>query len=252
MRVERRVSAGVLAAGLLGGLTLVGASGQLHAAQAEEPVPEITPPRSAGLSEGPSPHDFVELEVREAELVLTNTSDRAINAWSVKTVVRSSQGYEAYSTFGVDAYRSPMFPGGQEKLLQPGESITIDKGEEPWIREDHRGPGSGVFYEVGALTFEGGESVGDAEIVDRIFESRLQQAKAALKALQVTSSAKVGESEVLANLPKQYRSNLDFYSSSTQAVRAIYHQAREDYRVAIENLRPEDLDRLSSLEEVVQ
>lgn len=223
----------------------------MYAAQDREPLPEISPPPKA-LSGGPPPNDFVTLEVRETDLVLTNISDRPINAWIVKTVVRSSQGHEAYMEYGKDAYRSSMFPGGEEELLEPGESVTIEKGEAPWIREDLRGPGSGVFYEVGAVTFEGGDAAGDPDVLDTLFTGRVEDARVALRAIQASATATARDAGVLDDLPQEYRSMLQRYASREEALYAIYQEAWEDYKAALANLRPEDLAELPQPEEVLQ
>lgn len=198
------------------------------------------------------PEDIVRLEVRENDLLLTNISDRPVNAWVVKQVVRSSRGYEAYTSLGVDVFRSPKFPGGEERLLQPGESVTLEKGEEPWIREDHRGPGSGVFYEVGAVTFDGGEAVGDPEILDRVFERRLDLARSALKAMALTASAESGDFTELEELPPLYRGRLESFENREEAIRVVYDEAWTDYEWTVRNLRPSDLAQLPAREEVLQ
>lgn len=240
-------------AGVLGSMILLAAAAPsiAEAPEAAVQAEARSPVRSADLFEPTLPDEFVQLEVGETEVVLTNTSDRPINAWVVKKVVRSSQGYEAYATLGVDAYRAPILPT-DEDLLLPGESVTFEKGEEPWLREDHRGPGSGVYFEVGALTFHGAEAVGDAEVVERIFERRLEWAKAALAALQATESAQSGDPDALEGLPEAYRPQLDLYTTRDEAVEAIRSNAWEDYSIAVANLRPKDLAELPSGEEVTR
>jgi hypothetical protein len=251
MEIRRTARIVAVTAGLLSLVIAVGSlPPNLRADQSATGARNDAPPRRAEIVPPSAPDDFVRLDVREDDLLLTNISERPINAWVVKQVVRSSQGYEAYTTLGVDAFRSPKFPGGEERLLQPGESVTLEKGEEPWIREDHRGPGSGVFYEVGAVTFDGGEAVGDPEIVDRIFGRRLDLAKTALKALEVTAAVEAGDTPDLDELPPQYRGRLEFFASREQAVRAIHDEAWADYEWTVRNLRPGDRVQLPSPEEV--
>lgn len=245
MRHGQEVLAGGVSAGLLSVLISVCAAAHVHAAQAEELVPEVPPPRSAELSEGPSPEDFVTLEVRESDLVLTNTSDRPIVAWTVRTVVRISEGNEGWSGTGEDRFRYSLLPEGEEGLLRPGESVVLQKGAEPWVREDLKGPDFGVYYDVGALVFENAEWTGVPEVVDRIFETRLELARKALQALEVTESAKAADGMTIEDLPRGYRRNLDSYASLHEAARAIHARAREDYRVAVANLRLEDLAQLN-------
>lgn len=253
MGFHRRTRSRAVQAGLLGSMMLLAAAApSIAGAQAAAEQAEAqSPARSADLFAPTLPEEFVRLEVRETDVVLTNTSDRPINAWVVKKVVRSSQGYEAYATLGVDAYRAPILPS-DEDLFLPGESVTFEKGEEPWLREDHRGPGSGVYFEVGALTFEGAEAVGDPEVVDGIFQRRLDLAKAALAALQATASAQSGAPGALEGLPEAYRPHLDLHTTHDEAVQAIRSEAWEDYSIAVANLRPQDLAELPSAEEVTR
>lgn len=219
----------------------------VQAAQDADPLPEISPPRSASLSAGPSVEDFAHLEVREDELVLTNISDRPFTAWGVKTVLRSSQGNEASGYTMTDAYRAPIRSSGEEGLLQPGESVSFPKGAKPWLREDHRGPGAGVYYEIGVLTFEGGDAVGDSKLVERIFSDRLKEARSALKAIEVAhaaASAEAGKAVVLDDLPAEYRRYLDIYANQEEALFAVRNEALEEYSLAVDNLRLKDLAEL--------
>lgn len=224
----------------------------VHSAQDADPLPEISPPRSASLSTGPSVEDFAHLEVREDELVLTNVSDRPFTAWGVKTVIRSSQGYEAWGSQFTDAYRSPILSSGEKGLLQPGESVSFPKGEKPWLREDHRGPGAGVYYEVGVLTFAGGDAVGDPKLVDRIFQARLEKAHSALEALKVAGAAEQGEAFEVNNLPSGYHRFLRLHTSREAALGAVQAKALDEYFLAVANLRPQDLDELPLPEEVTE
>lgn len=215
-----------------------------------EPLPLIPPP-SKSTSKGPSPEDFARLEIRETEFVLTNISDRTINAWVIKIVRRSSQGRESRGAVLTDAYRSANQPIGQERLLHPGESVSIEKGEQPPLGGDYRGPGAGVYYAIGALTFEGGEAVGDPQLVDDIFESRLEWARSALKALELVEVAASAAPKpvVLDELPARFGRYLDLYANRAEALRAIHNEALEEYGIAVANLRPQDVENLPQLEE---
>lgn len=233
---------------LLGTILLVGAMevGQANAQTQVAAKPDLDERSSpaADLSNPASPEDFVTLEVRETDLVLTNISDRPIVAWMVRQVLRITRDNEGWTGIGEDHFRHSLFPDGDEGLLQPGESIVLDRPEDPWVREDAKGPEFAVYYDVGALVFENAEWVGRPEVADRIFNTRLDVARTALEALEVANAAEAGNVGVLEDLPTRYRGRLDLHPSRVEALRAIRDEAREDYQVALGNLRAEDLARL--------
>lgn len=183
----------------------------------------------------PTPDDYTSLLEHPDTLVLTNTSDRPIIAWMVQTVTRSSQGYEASSGHGTDAYRAGILPPGvDDGILEPGESATLPK-PKPWLREDHRGPGAGVRHYVGAIVFENNEAIGEPKIIERIFERRLAWAREAAAALEALDT----DIESLREIPAYWRVFADI-PDREKAIAEIRKRAREDYRVALDNLRPQD------------
>jgi hypothetical protein len=190
--------------------------------------------------------EFVELEVRDEELVLTNVSDRPIVAWSVRKVTRITEGNEGWGGLTKDALGYALEPDGYESLFLPGETVTLDRPGEPWIRPDLKGPEYLVYYDVGALVFENAEWVGVPEVVDRIFEYRLEVARDALTALEMIDSANPD----IDRLPKRYQHILRQFASRADGLRAILGEARESYQNAVANLRPEDLASLQLMDDV--
>jgi hypothetical protein len=186
-----------------------------------------------------SPEAYTSLVEHADHLVLTNTSDRPIVAWMVQTRTRSSQGYEATSGSGTDAFRSGLFPAGLEGVLEPGESVEVDK-PKPWLREDHRGPGASVRHYVGAIVFENNEALGEPEVVERIFERRRDLALQAALALDAVDTVP----EKLRDLPS-YARVFSEITDREEALAEIRRRAREDYRVAVDHLRPMDREVLT-------
>lgn len=244
MRFNRRPGAVGTTAVLVAAMILGFGTAPVHAAQAEE--------RSRDAERGPCCQpavgdwrNFVQLEVGDKEIVLTNVSDRAIVAWSVRQVTRITKGNEGYGSVRRDAFGYPLVPDGNEDLLHPGESVILERPGDPWIRPDLRGPEYLVYYDVGALVFENAEWVGVPEVVDRIFEYRLEVASEAFTALELIASG----AEELDRLPSRYQSRMQQFDSRADALRAILGEARESYENAVANLRPEDLAKLPRLEE---
>lgn len=251
MGIGRQAPTCTTSAALLGAaiLLLIAAPANLCAEESGPPVKKPAPLR-ADDTPG-TPEDYVRLEVREDDLLLTNVSDRPIVAWNVKHVVRNRDGNEGYTSIAQDYFRSPMFPAGYDKLFLPGESMTLEKSGEPWIREDYRDQGWHTFYEVGALVFEAGEAVGDPEIIERFFELRIDTARDALQALRVMARIEDGERGAVDELPETYRRNLDFYPTREESLTAIESSAWNDYRQALAHLRPRDLEGLPTPAEVL-
>lgn len=183
-----------------------------------------------------TPESFTKLVEHPDALELVNVSDRPIVAWMVRTVTRSSQGHEAKTSTGVDAFRDELLPTGTTSgTLLPGQSVTMDK-PQPWLREDHRGPGSGVRHYVGLVALDDGQVVGDADLIERLFERRralAAQATAALDALE-RDPAK------LRDLP-MYSDLFSYFDDEEEALAEIRRRAQEDYRATIDHLRPQDL-----------
>lgn len=204
------------------------------------PVPAL-----AALAEEPpqqrpsTPQMYTKLVQLPDKLVMTNTSDRPIVAWMIRTVTRSSKGYEAISESGTDKYRNALFPGGTDEFLQPGESVTIEK-PNVWLREDHRGQGAGTRHYVGMIVFENNEAVGDADLVEQTFERRLDEAREAAAALHALDVAPAR----LRDLP-MYKRILEQYAERDEALEEIRRSARENYRIAVDHLRPQDLEVLA-------
>ncbi|HSL84422.1 MAG TPA: hypothetical protein VLF66_16740 [Thermoanaerobaculia bacterium] len=215
----------------------------LYAAQAAEQAQSVSPDRVADLSATASWEDFVTLEVGEDELVLTNVSDRPIVAWSVRQVTRISEGNEGWGGLRKDSFGYAQEPGGYDDLLLPGESVTLERPPDPWIRPDLKGPEYLVYYDVGALVFENAEWVGVPEVVDRIFDYRLKVARDAVTAIEVLDST----TPALERLPEPYQNTLRRFASRADGVRAVLEEARIDYESAVANLRPEDLAKLPEL-----
>lgn len=238
----REVAAGLAALGTA--ILFVSATGPVEGAPPEERSPE-TERRGCCQPAVGNWQDFVQLEVRDQELVLTNVSDRTIVAWTVRQVTRISRGNEGYGSITVDFADYPLIPDGQEKLLLPGKSVTLERPPDPWIRPDLKGPEYEVYYDVGALVFEEAEWVGVPSFVDRIFEARLEAARSAVTALEVIASGAEG----LEDLPERYRWRLQEAGSRSDALRAIEEEARASLEVAVANLRPQDLDKLPQLAE---
>lgn len=191
--------------------------------------------------------EFVDLEVRDQEFVLTNISDRPIVAWTVRTVVRVTRGNEGWSGNTQDHAGYRLVPAGYEGLLHPGESVSIPRSAgKPWTRPDLKGPEYAVYHDVGALVFENAEWVGVPEVIDHIFDHRLEAARDALTALEVIDSADPD----LDRLPKRYQHTLRHFASRPEGLRAILGDARESYQNAVANLRPEDLACLQRKEDV--
>ena len=221
------------------------ATGPVPSAQAEEPSRREPEPQPCCKPAVGNWQDFVQLEVRDTELVLTNISNRAIVAWSVRQVTRITEGNEGYGAVSTDALGYQRKPDGYEDLLHAGESVTLQRPEDPWIRPDLKGPEYAVYYDVGALVFENAEWVGVPEVIDRIFEYRLKIARDALTALELIASG----DEELDELPESYHRRLRQFVNQADGLRAILGEARESYENAIANLRPEDLATLPRLEE---
>lgn len=234
------------------GIVIVLASMSIGSAlEAQETEPRAEPTiRPGKVSALGAPDDFGRLELEGNEVVLTNVSERPFVAWTIKYVVRSSQGVEAYSMIQEDYFRSPVFPGGEENFIAPGESVRVEKMGEPWVRDDHRGPGFGLFYEIGALVFAGGEAVGDPEIVERIFERRRDLTQNAMATMALLERGREVDESVLDDLPDIYRNRLNNYSDPAAATRALRERATRDFRNALTHLRPDDLRRLGIDEEV--
>lgn len=201
--------------------------------RAARPVPPLEEPSPRPQS---TPESFTKLVEHPDTLEIVNISDRPIFAWTVQTVTRSSQGYEAKSGIGVDAIRADLLPtGDNDGVLLPGASVTIEK-PRPWLREDHRGPGSGVRHYVGLVAFEDDQAFGDADLIERLFERRREaarQAAAALDALE-RDPAKLHELPLYSNV-------FDYFSDREQALAEIGRRAREDYQLNLRHLRPQDL-----------
>jgi hypothetical protein len=217
----------------------------LDADQAVVPAPAEDSVRVTNVNDWASWKDFVTLEVGEDELVLTNVSDRPIVAWTVRQVTRITEGNEGYGSITVDAADYPLIPGGYDELLLPGESVTLERPAEPWIRPDLKGPEYLVYYDVGALVFENSDWVGAPKFADRIFEGRLKAAERALVALEVIAAG----SENLNGLPERYRRRLSEFPSREDALRTIQEEARQSLEVMVSSLRPEDLAKLPRLKE---
>lgn len=196
---------------------------------AAEELPSPSPPQ-------PSPADFTSLVEHPDTLVLTNTSDRPIIAWMVRTVTRSSQGYEAKSQQGTDAYRAAIFPHGEvQGTLEPGESVTIPK-PRPWLREDHRGPGASVRHYVGLVVFEETEAYGDSDLIENLFERRRAFAREAVEALDALER----DPDKIREMP-MYRNVFSHFTDRGEALAEIRRRATEDYRLTVSYLRPQDL-----------
>ena len=239
----RRVTAG--SAVLVTTILVASATGPVHGNQPVErsrPDPGRQPCCEPAVGDW---HDFAQLEIREKELVLSNVSDRTIVAWTVRQVTRITEGNEGYSSITVDSADYPLIPNGHERLLLPGESVTLERPVDPWIREDLKGPEYAVYYDVGALVFEDAEWIGVPKFVDRIFEARLEAARRALIALEVIAEG----TEDLKGLPERYRPWLEEAGSRSEALRAIHQAASKSLELAVSNLRPEDLAKLPGLEE---
>jgi hypothetical protein len=202
---------------------------------AELPVDRV-PAQEPAPTTQPTPATFTRLVEHEDTLELVNVSDRPIVAWMVRTVTRSSQGHEAKTGTGVDAFRDELLPTGTTSgTLPPGQSVTIEK-PRPWLREDHRGPGSGVRHYVGLVAFDDGQVVGDADLIERLFERRRDlaaQAAAALDALERDPTK-------LRDLP-MYSDVLTYFEDEQRAIAEIRRRAQEDYRLTVDHLRPQDL-----------
>lgn len=247
MRPNRARWACARTAALASTLILTAVSGPLLARPAEEPSP---PAPERGAPAVGNWQDFVRLEVKDKELVLTNISDRPIVAWMVRTVVHVDEEHEAWSGTGEDHFRYTLSPDGRDRLFLPGASKTIPRGEEPWTREDLKGPEYRVYYDLGALVFEGAEWVGQPKVADRIFQGRLKEARAALAVLEMTASDMDEPGDLSERYKRLMQSELSVASSREEALKALRQEAWEDYQVAVTNLRPEDVARLE-LEEVV-
>jgi hypothetical protein len=217
----------------------------LHAAQHAEPAQPQDPGRATDLSASASWGDFVTLEILEDELVLTNVSDRAIVAWTVRQVTRITEGNEGWGAMGEDGFGYALKPDGYDELLLPGESVSLERPPDPWIRPDLKGPEFLVYYDVGALVFENTEWVGVPEVVDRIFAYRLQVAQDALTTIEMIEA---GE-PVLDRLPERYQNRLRQFTSRAEGARTILGEARASYENAVANLQPEDLAELPRREE---
>lgn len=220
----------------------------LHAAQAAEPAQSENPGRPTDLSASASWKDFVTLEVQEDEMVLTNVSDRAIVAWTVRQVIRITEENEGWGGVTKDAFSYAQRPDGHDDLLLPGESVTLQRPPDPWIRPDVKGPEYLVYYDVGALVFENAEWVGVPEVVGKIFDYRLKVARDALVALEELESV----TPDLDRVPETYQRVLQRFATRADGVRAVIEEATGDYETAVANLRPEDLEKLRESGEVVQ
>lgn len=195
-----------------------------------------------------NPEEHARLELRESEIVLTNISDRPIVAWALRTVHCYSLGASmgaSFSLYRSDKYHYPLDADGFEGLLHPGESVTQPWNPDgDWIRPDRLGSGSGVYHDIGALVFDGTEAVGAPEVIDLIFEDRLENARVALRAQEAVRSGAGG----LHELPSKYRWLLEVHTDLNQGLRAIDGKASQDYSIAVSSLRPEDLRRLETEE----
>lgn len=247
MRFSRCAGAAGTTAVLATAMILASASGRVHAAQAEERSRRDSERQPCCQPAVGNWRDFVQLEVRDKELVLTNVSDRPIVAWIVRQVTRIAEGNEGYLYLSNDAFGHSLIPDGYERLLDPGESVTLERPGDPWIRPDLKGPEYLVYYDVGALVFESAEWVGVPRDIDRIFERRLEVAWDALTALDVIGSG----GEELDRLPRTYQLRLEQFASRSDGLGALLAEARESYENAIANLRPEDVAKLPRLEEAI-
>lgn len=193
---------------------------------AEEPS---APPR-------PTPESFIKLVEHPDTLELTNISDRPIVAWMVCTVTRSSQGPEARTATGVDAIRDELLPTGTtDGTLLPGASVTVER-PKPWLREDHRGPGSSVRHYVGLVALEDDQAFGDADLIEGLFERRRAAAREAAAALDALER----DPTKLRDLP-MYRDVFNYFHDHEKALAEIRRRARQDYQLTLDHLRPEDL-----------
>lgn len=202
------------------------------------PAPCVDPPVG-------NPEEYATLEIRGSEIVLTNVSDRPIVAWVLRSVACTKLGVGSVATTSFDHFTYPLYLDGHEDLLYPGESYT--QAIDPtggWIRPDLLGPDSGVYYDIGALVFDGPEAVGAPETIERVFEDRLQVARDALRARTAVRAGAGG----LAELPASYLGLLDGAPDLSQAFLAIETSALEKYELTLENLRPQDLERLDGWE----
>jgi hypothetical protein len=201
-----------------------------------EPVAGLVAAEERSPRPRSTPESFIMLVEHPDTLELTNISDRPIIAWMVSTVTRSSQGYEAKTGNGVDAIRDELLPTGiTDGVLLPGASVTIEK-PKPWLRKDHRGPGSGVRHYVGLVALDDDEAFGDADLIEQLFERRrllAGQAAAALDALERDPTK-------LLDLPL-YRDVFHTAVDRERALAEIRRRAREDWELTVAHLRPQDL-----------
>lgn len=183
-----------------------------------------------------TPESFIKLVEHPDTLELTNISDRPVAAWMVRTVTRSRQGFEARTESGVDAIRDELLPAGATRgALLPGASVKIEK-VKPWLREDHRGPGSSVRHYVGLVVLEDDQAFGDADLIERLFDRRramVREAAAALDALE-------RDPRQIRDFP-MYRDVFDHVPDQEEALAEIRRRAREDYQLTVSHLRPQDL-----------
>lgn len=183
-----------------------------------------------------TPESFTKLVEHPDTLEIINVSDRPIFAWMVRTETRSSQGYVARTQTGVDAFRDELLPTGTtHSVLLPGASAMI-KRPKPWLREDHRGPGSSVRHYVGLVVFEDDQAFGDADLIERLFERRRSMAREAAEALEALE----GDPTKLHSLP-MYRDVFNYLPDQDEALAEIRRRAREDYQLTLDHLRPQDL-----------
>lgn len=185
--------------------------------------------------------DFVQLEVRDTELILTNVSDRPIVGWMVRTVV-GVEGNQGWGGTGEDRLGYEKHPDGVGRLLLPGESVSIPRAEDTRPLEDRRYP---LHHDVGALLFENAEWVGVPEVVDRMFGTRVRLASDALTTLEAVAS---GSAE-LDQLPIRYQKVAEGHANGEDALRAVYAAALEHLETTLLNLRPEDLAKIPRLAE---
>lgn len=198
-------------------------------------APALAQDDSVGLARS-TPESFIRLTEHPDTLEVTNISHRPIVAWMVRTVTRSSQGYEATTGSGVDAFRDQLLPTGTTRgTLLPGASVSIEK-PRPWLREDHRGPGSSVRHYVGLVVLEDLQAFGDADMIERLFERRRAMARDAAAAIDALE----GDSSKLRDLPL-YRDVFDHIPDREEARAEIGRRARQDYLLTLDHLRPQDL-----------
>lgn len=205
-------------------------------------VPEASSPRRGGAPPA------------EREWLLQNVSDAPIAAWNYACVSGGRDGRGGWTGSGRDGFGSARSGSG---LLQPGEADVVSLPEPP-LRES---PFEVWSCGVSAVVFADGRTWGSPEVLDRVFERRVAQARearrllGAIERLQPAGATRLLDARRVvavleAALPEDrvgtYRGRVAGLESAAgdelaERLAALAVEARSDLDAMLPQLRPQDL-----------